>query len=126
MDIDSLISDNQRSAIKYLIELFDKNNIPYQVTGGLAAICYGAKRPLYDIDIDVENKSIPLLQKLLKQYIVDDYHHYRDGFFDMYLIKLDINGVSVDISRIENAYCLKNGKKLKIGSNIAKDRKSVV
>lgn len=119
MNNDSLISENQRSAIEYLVNLFDKNNIQYQVTGGLAAICYGAKRPLYDIDIDVSRKYIPLLQKLLKQYIIDDYHHYRDDFFDIYLMKLNINGVLVDISQIENAYCLKNGKKFKINSSIA-------
>ncbi len=119
MDKNSLISEKQKAAIKYLINLFNKNNISYQVTGGLAAICYGAKRPLYDIDIDVNSKSIPLLQKLLKRYIIGDYHHYQDDFFDMYLMKLNINGVSIDISQIENAYSLKNGKKLKINSSLS-------
>lgn len=119
MDKNYLISENQRATIEYLVDLLNKNNISYQITGGLAALCYGAKRPLYDIDIDVERKSILLLQELLSQYIIDDYHHYQDDFFDMYLMKININGVSIDISQIENAYSLKNGKKLKINSSLS-------
>lgn len=119
MNNGSLISEQQKAAIKYLVDLLNKNNIPYQTTGGFASICYGAKRPLYDIDIDVNKRYIPLLQKLLKQYIIDDYHHYQDDHFDIYMIRAEINNVSIDISQIENAYCLKKGNKFKMNSNIA-------
>ena len=122
MSKDLSISKKQRSAIKYLVNLLNKNNVSYQATGGLAAICYGATRPLYDVDMDINKKDIPLIQKLLKQYIIDDYHHYKDDFFDMYLMRLYINGVLVDISQIENAYSLTNGKKIKINSNIANSK----
>lgn len=41
---------NFRLVIKYLLELFDKNKIPYAVISGLALDLYGLVRTTIDID----------------------------------------------------------------------------
>ena len=64
------------TALDWIIDFFDSRNIPYLICGGLAAIAYGSKRALNDIDIYVpENKY---------QLVVDygrDYISYGPGRF---------------------------------------------
>ena len=46
------MKDSQR-AFDWITTLLDELGHPYVVVGGLAAIVYGSKRPLFDIDLDV-------------------------------------------------------------------------
>jgi len=41
------MTEDQKKVLKQIVKVLTENNIPYQITGGLAAIIYGAKRPLY-------------------------------------------------------------------------------
>lgn len=115
-----MLSNTQRKVIKKLVNVLEKNRIPFQITGGLAAIIYGARRPFFDIDIDVYKKDISKLRKLFKPHISTDLHHLQDQKFDLYLLTLKINGIFVDISQAENAYIMSNGKKIKMSTNISK------
>lgn len=54
-----LITNQQRKILKKIVATLDKSNIPYEVTGGVAALFYGARRPLYDIDIDIHKTDFP-------------------------------------------------------------------
>lgn len=99
-----MLTENHKLALKELIMKLDENGIWYQITGGLAAYFYGAKRKVADIDVDVLKKDIPKIQKIFKTNIKQDYFRYVDKSFDFYLIQLEINGIEIDISQYEDAY----------------------
>lgn len=116
-----MISENHKKVLKQVVQTLKENNIPFQVSGGLAAIVYGAERTLYDIDIDVRKKDIPKVRKLFKNYIQEDFHHLQDEHFDIWLITLHIDGISVDISHAEESYFVgKDGNKIRMDADVSK------
>lgn len=113
------LSEVQRRVLKKVVGILESGGIPFQVSGGLAAIFYGAARPLYDIDIEVYARDIPRIRELFREYITDDFRRLRDGNFDLYYMTLRIEGVAVDISQVEECYAIgKNGERLSAGGNI--------
>lgn len=48
---------NIKEALAWITNILKKYSIPFQITGGLAAILYGSKRPLEDIDIDIPEEK---------------------------------------------------------------------
>jgi len=116
-----MLTKIQKQVLQKLVLSLNKSNVPFQVSGGLAAFFYGSQRDLYDIDIDVYKKDIPKIRKLFKKYIIKDYYNLTDEQFDIWLLTLMIDNVLVDISQTEEAYVLKkDGIKIKMDSNISK------
>ena len=108
-----MLSEIQKKVLIQIAKTFKENNISFKITGGLAAIVYGAKRKLFDIDIEVLKKYIQKIRKLFKKYITEDIHHLQNERFDIYVMSLDINGVVIDISQVEESYVIdKNGNKI--------------
>lgn len=99
-----MLTETQKKVLKFLSDTFKESNIEFQITGGLAAIAYGAHRSLYDIDIDIYKKDAEMIRGLLKQYIVEDWNNDLEGDednFDIWMMSLEIEGVPIDISQIE-------------------------
>lgn len=116
-----MLSDTQKKVLKFVATKLKKNNIPFQISGGLAAIAYGAKRPLFDIDIDVHKKDIVKVRELFKQYIIEDFHHLQNEHFDIYVMSLNISGIIIDISQAEECYYIgKDGSKTRIDTDLSK------
>jgi hypothetical protein len=59
---------NEHEALNWIIDSLESRNIPYIVCGGLAAIAYGAIRPLNDIDIYVPQERYKEVSELGKEY----------------------------------------------------------
>jgi len=100
----SLLTENQRTVLLFLANTLKENNIEFHVTGGLAAIAYGAKRPLYDIDVEIYERDVEKVRVLFQEYVVEDWNNELEGpedNFDVWMMKLNIKGVPVDISQIE-------------------------
>lgn len=55
-----------KDALVGIVSLLRKQEIPFVITGGLAAPVYGSKRPLVDIDIDIPERFLPGLFPLMK------------------------------------------------------------
>src|ERR1051325_10375691 len=70
----ALVSPAQQRALSRLVRTLVANAIEFQVTGGLAAIAYGAQRALYDIDIDVSAEDLPRVRDLFRECITQDIH----------------------------------------------------
>ena len=75
-----------------------KENIPFVISGGLAARYYGAKRKLADIDIEVSNSDIPLIASKVNQYIIFGPKRYVDNNWDLELLTLKYKGQEIDIA----------------------------
>ena len=116
LNLEIILSNNQKEVLKKVIKVFKENEIQFQVSGGLAAIIYGAKRPLYDIDIEVYKKDILKTRELFQNDISEDLYHLQDENFDLWLLTLKIDGVPVDISQADECY-FGDGKSEKIRSD---------
>lgn len=118
-----MFTDLQKQVFKKVISILKENHITFQVTGGLAAIVYGAKRSLYDIDIDIAKKDIQKIKELFSDYITEDLHHLQNGKFDIYVMTLKIDGVEIDISQAEENYIIdEEGKKIGGDADISNAR----
>ncbi|MES2668205.1 MAG: hypothetical protein V4644_00735 [Patescibacteria group bacterium] len=99
-----MLADAQKEALILIASRLAAIGVEYQVTGGLAAIAHGATRPLYDIDIDIHKEDVEIVRDSFKEFIVEDWNNDLDGpddEFDIWMMKLQIGGVPVDISQIE-------------------------
>jgi hypothetical protein len=65
-----LESKKATDALRWVIDILNKHHIIYQVTGGLAAKIYGAKRALADIDLDLPDLAIRTILPEVKPYIL--------------------------------------------------------
>lgn len=86
------------SALKWILGIINSRNIPYQISGGLAAKIYGSKRPLNDIDIDIPEEDFDKIIESVSPYIIYGPAYYQDGKWDLLLMTLNFNGQEIDIS----------------------------
>ena len=84
-------------ALKWIVSILRKHNVPFLISGGFAANIYGAKRPVNDIDIDVPEEKMELLLPDIKPYITFGPAEYKDEKWDLKLITLNYNGQEIDI-----------------------------
>lgn len=90
-----------KRALKWIIGIFDKYDIPYQITGGFAAHIYGATRPINDIDIDLPEAGIDKIVPDVKGYIVKGPMQYKDDWWDLYYMLLDYQGQEIDLGGLK-------------------------
>jgi hypothetical protein len=79
---------NSEKAFKWIIDILEKNKIPFQVSGGLAARAYGSDRELADIDIEVSDDNVRDLVPEVKEYITFGPGFYKDDNWDLLLMTL--------------------------------------
>jgi hypothetical protein len=93
----------QRESLQWIISILEKHNIPFQISGGLAAKIYGSTRPLNDIDIDIPQDRIADILDDVKEYVTYGPIQHKDEKWDVYLMALERNGQEFDISAADNA-----------------------
>lgn len=103
-----------KKAFHWIVNILKKHRIPFQVSGGLAAKIYGAKRKLADIDLDIPEQRFNELLPDIKKYIVFGPGRYKDDCWDLQLITLRYKGQSIDISGARQAHFDKSKKKWKL------------
>lgn len=81
-----------------LIWILKKHKIPFQISGGLAAIVYGANRPLADIDIDIPDDQFNHIINDVKPYIVFGPARFKSDKWDLMLMTLNYQGQEIDLS----------------------------
>jgi hypothetical protein len=91
------------NALKWIVDILNKHEIQYQITGGFAAYIYGAKRRINDIDIDVPEEDFEKIYDDVKKFVVFGPAQYRDKKWDLKLMTLDFHGQKIDISGAFNA-----------------------
>ena len=89
------------NALRWIVLLLQKDRVPFQIAGGLAAHLYGAKRPVNDIDIDVPDSAFDQLLPEVREYIVFGPDRYKDSTWDVHLMTLDYHGREIDLTGIK-------------------------
>lgn len=91
-------------ALKWIVEILNKNNIPFQVTGGFAANLHGTKRELADIDIEISEKSFDIIFPFVKDFVIYGPQNYKDENWDLMLMTLVYENQEIDISSTSCRY----------------------
>jgi hypothetical protein len=98
------ITPQQLAVLDEIGAELDRRGITWMTVGGLAGNLWGSTWRLRDIDIDVPSDVLPALADHWAAYITAQ-GRYVDGEFDIELLRLRFDGVEVDISGADYAYC---------------------
>lgn len=91
------------SAIRWIANILEAENIPYQISGGFAAHVYGATRPVNDIDIVIPEKDFAKLYERTKEYKTFGPARFKDAKWDSELMTLNYYGQEIDIGGAETS-----------------------
>lgn len=87
-------------ALRFIVEIFNRHNVPYRIGGGFAAHVYGSSRPIKDIDITFPGKYFPIIMSDVSEYIEHELKHYSNEKWDCDGLTLNYYGQEIDITDI--------------------------
>lgn len=93
-----------KRALEWITGILTRLDIPYQVTGGLAANLYGASRDIHDIDIYVPGEAMGKLEEELQTYIEFGPTHYTDRHWDLVFMSLDYSGQKIEFADADRVH----------------------
>lgn len=91
-------------ALKWITGILNRLDIPFQVTGGLAARLHGATRGIHDIDIYVQGKSMAKLKEELQAYIEFGPTHYTDRHWDLVFMSINYSGQKIEFTDADRVH----------------------
>ena len=95
------------AALRWIVDLLEAREIPFQAVGGLAARAYGAARPLADLDFYVPTARLPEIAAAAAAdpaaTIVRAPDPYRDVSWDLAFMALDYDGQRVELGGADGA-----------------------
>ncbi len=89
------------NALKWIVSILNKNNIPYRIGGGFAAHVYGSTRSVNDIDISLSGKYFPVIVSEVSDYITAGPKHYSNAKWDCNTLSINYNSQEIDITDID-------------------------
>ena len=96
----------QSKALQWIVSLLESRQIPFQVCGGLAAIGYGSKRDLNDIDLFVPGERFQEVATAVKEQISKPAGHYCEEGWDLEYLQCKYEGCKVEIGNADNTKIL--------------------
>jgi hypothetical protein len=87
-------------ALRWIVSLLTRYEIPYQICGGMAAKAYGATRPLVDIDFYAALQGSPHFQEFLKEihpYRIREWSPHLSASWDIIYLALNYQGMQIEI-----------------------------
>lgn len=92
------IMKNTEKAFHWIIDILEKNEIQYKISGGFAARVHGVERELADIDIEILDNDIDKITEEVASYIQFGPGRYKDNDWDLELMTLSYEGQEIDIA----------------------------
>lgn len=89
-----------KTTLIWITNILKKYQIPFQITGGLAARAYGATRPIADIDIDIPNDKFEIIKNEVARFITYGPAPFKSDKWDLLLMTLNYNGQEIDLSGV--------------------------
>lgn len=90
-------------ALEWIVSLLTKQETPFVVCGGLAAIGYGSNRPLNDIDLFVPNEHFEAVVAAVSEYISKPAQRYVGEGWDLEYVQFMYKGTKVEVGNAEDA-----------------------
>ena len=95
------LEKNTQNALGWIVEILDKNNIPYKIGGGFAAHIYGSPRKINDVDISLSGKYFPSIISEVSDYIIAGPKHYLNEKWDCDTLSINYLGQDIDITDVD-------------------------
>jgi hypothetical protein len=89
------------NALRWIISILNKHNIPYRIGGGFAAHIYGSNRKVNDIDFSLSGEYFPIIVSETKDYITSGPKHYLNAKWDCDTLSLNYNDQEIDMTDID-------------------------
>lgn len=86
------------AALRWIADILDARNVPYQIVGGLAARAYGATRRINDIDLYAPASELGSVLELIEPFVTRPLAHYRDQHWDLVFMRLEYGGQPIEIA----------------------------
>lgn len=94
-----------QDALAWVVEVFNRTHVLYQVVGGLAARAYGATRPLIDLDFYIPLREVwPMLLPEVSRFVTWGPAHYRNAHWDITFVKLTYAGQAIEFGDSTDAF----------------------
>jgi hypothetical protein len=87
-----------KAALQWIVAILNRHQVPFQITGGLAANAYGSNRELVDIDIDIPEEAFSCIVPEVREYLLFGPARYHNESWDMQLMTLLYRGLEIDLS----------------------------
>ena len=98
--------EKSEAALKYIVPLLKKHNFKWCISGSFACYFYGVKRPIGNIDIDVEadekDKEFRSLVNDVKQYTILPFQLWIDKNYDNWVIDVVVSDQLISICSTKN------------------------
>lgn len=95
---------NFEKSLKWIISIFNKYSINYQLVGGVAARAYGSEREINDIDFYINFKDLPLIENEIKPFLTWGPSHYLDNLWDITFLKLVYHNQKIELGNSANCF----------------------
>jgi hypothetical protein len=89
---------NTEKAFHWIINIIERHNIKYKISGGFASRIYGSTRELADIDIEIADEDIKIIFNDVSSYIKFGPSRYKDDNWNLELMTLEYEGQEIDIA----------------------------
>ena len=86
-----------KTSLIWITDILKELNVPYQITGGLAARAYGATRDLWDIDIDIPEDKFEIVKEKVSEFIIFGPSRIKEKSWDLLLMTLHHHGQEIDL-----------------------------
>lgn len=94
------MEEKTTNALKWIVSILNKHNIPYRIGGGFAEHFYGSTRPVNDIDFSLSGEYFPIIVSETKDYITSGPKHYLNEKWDCNTLSLNYQGQEIDMTDI--------------------------
>lgn len=115
-----MLDENQIHALGQLSSKLAIAKIDWLCIGGLAAIAWGAKRQLVDIDIQVSRQDVEKVRAIFRREVTIDLRRYLTDKWDIKQMIIEIDGIDIDICQAEDFYVLRESKRYLIPNCLGK------
>ncbi|MFA6432351.1 MAG: hypothetical protein WCV82_00835 [Candidatus Paceibacterota bacterium] len=95
------MNEKTLKGLHWIVDILDKNHVPYRIGGGFAAHVYGSKRPVNDIDISLSGQYFPVIVAEVSSYITVGPKHYSNAKWDCDTLSVDYHGQEMDMTDID-------------------------